>query len=209
MRRRGEDKRARLQHVRQRARIVLRVWRDLGDSDIACRLHEPGNSRLVTGCDRSGTVDRHAMNGRFFRVMPVRTHPEGAARDPFHVGMRRLFPGRSVGSRFRSDLKHHAGFPLDKLRSGNFRTPPDSTLVAGRVITPSLHHPAIFTVSGQANDDPDAHIASTMPSPAARYQPPGRDVPGSQSPAMLVIVMPVILPSVSEPMRRLAASPRG
>ena len=40
MLRRIENQRARLEHVRQSARIVLRIRRDLGEGDIAGRLHE-------------------------------------------------------------------------------------------------------------------------------------------------------------------------
>ena len=49
MLRRREDQRAGLEHVRQRAGIVLRVRRNFRESDVTGRLDELRNWRLVTG----------------------------------------------------------------------------------------------------------------------------------------------------------------
>ena len=85
MLRRREHQRAGLQHVRQRAGIVLRVGRDLGEGDVAGRLDEfaelPVRHRRAVDPE---PVDRDAMDRRLFRIVPVGAHAEGAAGNEQH-----------------------------------------------------------------------------------------------------------------------------
>ena len=83
---RREHQRAGLEHVRQRARIVLRVRRDLGEGDVAGRVDE--FAELPVGDRRAvdpEAVDRDPVDRRFFGVVPVRAHAERAAGNPHHV----------------------------------------------------------------------------------------------------------------------------
>ncbi|GJE45161.1 hypothetical protein AEGHOMDF_4355 [Methylobacterium soli] len=88
-----EHQGARLQHVRQRARIILRIRPLLRDGHVAGRPHEGPELRIG---DRGGVdpepVDADPMDRRLLRVMPVRAHAERAARQEDHVGR-----GRSGG----------------------------------------------------------------------------------------------------------------
>jgi len=74
---RGKSERARLQHVRKRARIIFRIGRDLGEGDIAGR---PNELAKLAVRHRSAinpeAVDGHVMNRRLFRIMLVRPHAE-------------------------------------------------------------------------------------------------------------------------------------
>ena len=84
--RRREHQRAGIEHVRQRAGIILRVGRDLGEGHVAGRLDEllelpVGHRRAVD----PEAVDRHAMDRRFFRIVLVRSHAERAAGNPDHA----------------------------------------------------------------------------------------------------------------------------
>ena len=72
--------------MRQRARIVLRVRRDLGESDVSGRVDEVaelavGHRRLVD----PERVDADAVRGRFLRIVPVRSHAKDAAGDTRHA----------------------------------------------------------------------------------------------------------------------------
>jgi hypothetical protein len=72
--------------VGQRARIVVRIGRDLGEGHVPRRLDEGaeltvGDRRLVD----PESVDFDEMRRRLFRVVPVRSHAERAARDPSHA----------------------------------------------------------------------------------------------------------------------------
>jgi hypothetical protein len=86
--RRVENQGASLEHVRQSARIVLRLRRDLGEGDMARRPDELAEFAVchwsVIDPER---VDCHAMNRRLFCIMLVRPHPEGAAGNPDHIGV--------------------------------------------------------------------------------------------------------------------------
>src|SRR5690242_5639300 len=87
---RSKYERARLQHVRQSAWIILRVRRDLGYRDVARRLDEL--SELAVRDRRAidpERADRHAMHRRFFRIMAVRSHAEAAAGQLHHLRTQR------------------------------------------------------------------------------------------------------------------------
>ena len=90
---RREDERSRLQHVRQRARIVLRIRRDLGERDMVRGVDELAELAVRDRCaiDPEG-ADADAVYRRLFRIMPVRTHAEFPARHEDHVGERVLAP---------------------------------------------------------------------------------------------------------------------
>src|SRR3954447_14894185 len=92
---RCEDQRARFQHVRQGAWIVLRVRRYLGDGDIAGGLDKLAELTVShrIGIDKE-TIDPHAVRWRLFRVMLVGAHPELATLEPYHIAavMRRDGP---------------------------------------------------------------------------------------------------------------------
>ena len=80
-----------LQHVRQRAGIVLRVGRDLGEGDMARRVDELAELAVR---DRRAVdpeaVDADAMDRRLLRVVAVGAHAERSARHKDHVGERIL-----------------------------------------------------------------------------------------------------------------------
>jgi hypothetical protein len=94
--------------MRQRTRIVFPVGGDLGEGDIAGRLDEV--AELAIGDGRPVEPERinpDAMAGRLLRIVPIRSHAEGAAGDPDHVGMSRLPNGRRTGPAFHVVLKKH------------------------------------------------------------------------------------------------------
>ena len=74
--------------MRQSAGIVLRIRRDFCFGDVAGGLHERAELAV---CHRRAVhpkwYNRYTMNRRFFRVMPIRSHPECATRDRDHVRM--------------------------------------------------------------------------------------------------------------------------
>ena len=118
MRGRREHQRPRPEHFRQRARVVLRVGRDLGVGDVARGGHElaevtVGDWRRVNPEPAHG----HAMNRRLLRVMTVRAHAERAAGYPDHAG-----PGR-----------------LD-LGGASWPSPDDGALNTGRAATSLICH---------------------------------------------------------------------
>ena len=84
--RRREHQRAGIEHVRQRAGIILRIGRDLREGLVAGRLDEllelPVRHRRAVDPE---AVDRHAMARRFLRIMIVGAHAERAAGNPDHV----------------------------------------------------------------------------------------------------------------------------
>ena len=88
--RRGEDQRAGLEHVRQRARIIFRIGRDLGkrlmpsDADEIPEL-TVAHWRVVD----PKAADTNAMNRRLFWIKLVRSHAERAAKNPHHIRRRR------------------------------------------------------------------------------------------------------------------------
>ena len=108
MARRREHQRAGVDHVRQRAWIVLRVRRDFGEGDVAGgadeRLELPVGHRRAVDPE---AIDRDAMDRRLFRVVPVRPHAERAAGDHDHA-RRTLFCMR--GGRCRKH-RHNATLP--------------------------------------------------------------------------------------------------
>ena len=85
-RRRHEHERARIDHVRQRAGIILRIGHDLGQGRVTGRLDEglelPVRHRRAVDPE---AVDRHAMDRRFLRIVAVGPHAKGAAGNPDHV----------------------------------------------------------------------------------------------------------------------------
>ena len=87
--RRRKDERARLQHVRQRARVILSPGRDLGEGDVVGGVDEL--TELAVRHRRAidpEPVDADPMDRRFLRIVPVRAHAEFAARHEDHVGER-------------------------------------------------------------------------------------------------------------------------
>ena len=89
-RRRREDERAGIEHMRQRARIILRVGRNLGKGDVAGCFDEfaelPVRHRRAVHPER---VHRDAMNRRLFRIMLIRAHAESAAGNAHHIRVAR------------------------------------------------------------------------------------------------------------------------
>jgi hypothetical protein len=79
--------------MRQRAWIILRIRRALGEGLMAGGAHK---LLELPVCHRRAvdpeTVDSDAMDWRLFGVMVVRSHAERAAWDPDHVLQRRLLP---------------------------------------------------------------------------------------------------------------------
>jgi hypothetical protein len=70
----------------QRVRIVLRVGRDFGKSDVASRFHELLELAVRDwSAVHPESVHRNAVDRRFFRVVLVRAHAEGAAGYRDHV----------------------------------------------------------------------------------------------------------------------------
>src|SRR3954447_19008544 len=78
----------------QRAGIVLRLRRDLGEGDVACRFDELPELAV---CDRGPVdpepVDRDTVDRGFLGIMLVRPHAERAARNHDHVAASRLRGG--------------------------------------------------------------------------------------------------------------------
>src|SRR5579864_1606738 len=86
--RRREHKRARIEHMRQRTRIILRVWRNFRESDVAGFLNEL--AKLSVGDGRPvhpKRGDGDAMSWCLLRIMLIRSHSERAAWNPQHVRM--------------------------------------------------------------------------------------------------------------------------
>ena len=108
--RRREHQRARVDHVRQDAGIVLRVGRNLRDRDVTRRVDEflelPVRHRMAIDPE---AVDRDAMNRRFLRIVLVRAHAERAAGNEQHVLGRRAvecFDRKSAHCRFVKNRLH-------------------------------------------------------------------------------------------------------
>jgi len=108
---RREHQRTCEQHVRERARIILRVGRDLGKRHMAGR----ANEFLELTIGYRMTVDPEVTSGgamcrRFLRVMLVGSHAEGAARDLHHAVTRvnGTF-GAQIGLGFKLYVSFHAG----------------------------------------------------------------------------------------------------
>ena len=115
---RREHQRAGVEHVRQRARIILRVRRDLGRRDVArCpdkRLELAVRHRRAV--EPEG-VDRHTMDRRFFRVVIVGTHAEGAAGNRDHVAGSAILRWRVVLPGGGPQQRHGANSRRARLRT--------------------------------------------------------------------------------------------
>ena len=74
--------------MRQRARIIVRVRRNLGKGDVVGCLDEflelPVCHRRSVHPER---VNRDAVDRRLLRIVPVRAHAERAAGNEHHVGL--------------------------------------------------------------------------------------------------------------------------
>ena len=83
--RRQEHQRAGIEHVRQRAGIVLRVRRNLGERDVTGLFYEflelPVRHRRAVDPE---AIDRHAMDRRLFGIVVVGSHAERAAGNEDH-----------------------------------------------------------------------------------------------------------------------------
>ena len=102
---RRENQRASLEHMRQRARIVLRIGRCLGERQVARCVDE--FAKLTIGHRRPvdpKAAHRDAMSRRLFRIVLVGAHAEGAARNPGHVRMVGLMRLGSV--RCKANVAH-------------------------------------------------------------------------------------------------------
>ena len=87
LRRRREHQRAGIEHVRQRAGIILRIGRNFRKGDVAGRLDE---FLELPVCHRRAVdpeaVDGDAMGRRLFGIMLVGAHAERAAGDNIMSG---------------------------------------------------------------------------------------------------------------------------
>ena len=96
-RRLREDKRPGIEHVRQRARIVLRVRRNLGKGDVAGCFDELLELAIR---DRRAVhpevVHRDAVNRCLLGIVPIRAHVKRTARHVEHTGIRRMLPRLSA-----------------------------------------------------------------------------------------------------------------
>ena len=115
MARRREHQRAGIEHVRQRAGIILRIGRNFGEGDVTGGFDEVlelpvGHRRAVD----PEAVDGDAMRRRLFRIMLVRSHAERAAGNENHVRM-----GRLLGplQNFSSDVVVHTLLASDVFAS--------------------------------------------------------------------------------------------
>ena len=81
-----KHQRAGIDHVRERARVIHRVGRNLRRGDVTGGLYErlelPVRHRRAVD---PKSVDGYAMGWRFFRIVIVRSHAERAAADPNHL----------------------------------------------------------------------------------------------------------------------------
>ena len=81
-----EDHRAGHEHLRLGARIVLGVRHPLGDRHVAGGVDKAAKGGVGDlGAVDPEAGDAHRMGRGFLRVVVVRTHEKGAARDPDHV----------------------------------------------------------------------------------------------------------------------------
>lgn len=83
-----ENERGRIKHVRQRAWIILRFRRDLGEHDVTGGLDEGveltvRHWRLV----HPERAYRDPMNRSLFGIMLIRSHGKRAALDENHSGL--------------------------------------------------------------------------------------------------------------------------
>ena len=87
--RRRKDERSRFEHVRQRARVILRPWRDLGEGDMLRCVDELAEMavrhRRAVDPER---VDVDPVDWRLLGIVLVRSHVELAPRHEDHVGTR-------------------------------------------------------------------------------------------------------------------------
>src|SRR5262249_5257655 len=76
-RRRREHQRSRINHFRERARIILGIWYDLRSRDMACRVDEGLELPVCYGSAIDPEApDRDAMSRRFLRIVLIGAHAE-------------------------------------------------------------------------------------------------------------------------------------
>ena len=86
---RHEDERARIQHVGQRAGVVLGVGCLLCERDVAGLVDELSELAVRDRCAvHPEAVDRDAMRGRLLGIVAVRAHAKGAGGNPHHADVR-------------------------------------------------------------------------------------------------------------------------
>ena len=87
---RQEHQRARIDHVREHSRIILRIGHDLGDGDVPGSPYEFPELPVRHGMAvHPEAVHRDAVRRGFFRIMLVRPHAKCAAGYPDHsIGLR-------------------------------------------------------------------------------------------------------------------------
>jgi hypothetical protein len=127
----AEDDGAGHERPRLRVGIVGRVQRTLGDRDIAGLLDEAAETDIGHGVAvHPEALDGGLVGGRFLRVVIVRPHQEGAARDPDQPHPRRR-PGRSrsrgrrgamCSRRAGGGYRHSQLLLLQPIRHRRFRT---------------------------------------------------------------------------------------
>ena len=91
-----EDERAGIEHVWQRTRIVLRVWRNLGKRDVSRCLHKFFELPVRYGrAVHPELIHGDPVDRGLFRIMLVRAHAEGTTANAHHV--RYLLMGMRLG----------------------------------------------------------------------------------------------------------------
>jgi hypothetical protein len=81
-----EHQRAGVKHVRERAGIVFRTGRNLGEGFVTGRLHELLELAVChRGPVEPKAIDRDPMRRGFLGIVMIRTHPERAAGSPDHL----------------------------------------------------------------------------------------------------------------------------
>ena len=93
--------------MRQRTWIIFRVGWYFGERDVAGRANEfiklpIGDRRRVD----PKTIDDDAMNGRFFRIMFIRSHAKRATRNKDHARQRRIPIFRKYAVRLMKRFGH-------------------------------------------------------------------------------------------------------
>src|SRR6266550_673034 len=106
---RREHQRALVDHMRQRAWVILRIGRNLGKGFVTGRPDErlelPVRDRRAVDPE---AVHRYLVDRSLFRVMVVRAHPESAAGNPDHANVPATLRGPIVPLDSRLPQRHDA-----------------------------------------------------------------------------------------------------
>src|SRR5258708_2320361 len=105
---RCEDKRASLEHVRQRTRIILRFGCNFGKGDVAGRIDELAELAIGNGyAVHPEPVHCNAVDRRFLWIVPIRTHAKRATWYIEHSNFRRMLERLFAVIRLRHGEIHH------------------------------------------------------------------------------------------------------